>query len=342
MAAANRILLPWQPAMSGERALLAGLLSQLGEAPAGVPLGPGDDAAVVEVDGTPVAVTVDVLVEGVHWHPSMCSAVDVGWKALAVNISDLAAVGAEPTAAVVGLQRPPAMPDTDVERLYAGLRAAADRWGTAIVGGDVVQAETLALSVTAIGALSGREPVTRAGARPGQQVVCVGTVGSAAAALAAVRAGNDIGAELRAAHCRPQALPEAGRALAEAGAGAMIDVSDGLGVDAAHLCRASGVAVRLEGARVPVAPEWAAAAQAAGADPWDLVAGGGEDFALLAAVPAGAAADAARRASDAARVPAAVIGEVLEPSAGGPLVTLVTSGGAGRDITELGYEHGAG
>lgn len=342
VATAIRILLSWRPAMSGERALLAGLLAQLGEMPAGVPLGPGDDAAVVEVDGTPVVVTVDVLVEGVHWHPSVCSAADVGWKALAVNISDLAAVGAEPTAAVVGLQRPPAMPDTEVEALYAGMTAAADRWGATIVGGDVVRAETLALSVTAIGALSRREPVSRAGARPGQQVVCIGPVGGAAAALAAVRAGADVGSELRAAHCRPQALPEAGRVLAAAGAGAMIDVSDGLGVDAAHLCRASGVAVRLEGARVPVAVGAADAAQAAGADLWDLVAGGGEDFALLAAVSAGNAADTARRAGEAAQVPAAVIGEVVEPRAGEPLVTLDTGGGAWRDITELGYEHGAG
>lgn len=341
VASAARILLPRRPAMSGERALLARLLAQLGEAPAGVELAAGDDAAVVRIDGTPVAVTVDVLIEGVHWHPAVCASADVGWKALAVNVSDLAAVGAAPSAALVGLQRPSGTADADIEAIYTGLQAAADRWGAAVVGGDVVQAETLALSVTAIGGLSGREPVTRAGARAGHQLVCVGTVGSAAAALAAIRAGAELAPELAAAHCRPQALPAAGRILAEHGAAAMIDVSDGLGVDAAHLCRASGVTARLLGARVPLAPGAADAARAVGADLWDLVAGGGDDFALLAAVPADAAAEAARRAGEAAGVPAAVVGELLAPTAEASLVTLDTGHGPPRDITDLGYEHGA-
>lgn len=342
VVSATRILLPPRSPMSPERALLARLLAQLGAAPAGVGLGAGDDAAVVEVDGTPVAITVDVLIEGVHWHAAVCSPADVGWKALAASVSDLAAIGATPSAAVVGLQRSPATADADIEAVYAGLRAAADRWGAVIVGGDVVQAETLALSVTAIGGLSGRDPVTRAGARVGHHLVCIGTLGSAAAALAAAGAGAEFAPELAAAHCRPRALPAAGRILADHGATAMIDVSDGLGVDAAHLCRASGVAARLHGARVPVASAAVDAARIADVDVWDLAAGGGDDYALLAAVPADAAAEAARRAGEAAEAPAAVIGEVVASTAGQPVVTLDTGGGAWRDITDLGYEHGAG
>lgn len=329
--------------MSAERELVARLLVGLEAGAgtgAGVALGAGDDAAVVEVDGTPVAITVDVVVEGTHWSPAVSSPGDAGWKAVAVNVSDLAAVGAEPVAVVVGLQRPGGIVDADVDAAYAGMAAACERWGLALVGGDVVTADVLALSVTAIGGLAGRWPVTRGGARPGDALVCVGAVGAASAALAVLAAGGEPAASLLAAHRRPQALPEAGRALAGAGATAMIDLSDGLGVDAAHVCRASDVAARVWAARLPVAAGALEAASAASADPWGVIVGGGEDFALLAAVPAECAEEAAARAGEAAGVPAAVVGEVVERGAGGELVALAADGDALRDVTDLGYEHG--
>lgn len=328
--------------MSAERALVARLLGGLDRQPAGACLGAGDDAAVVAVDGTPVAITVDAIVQGTHWNPAVSSPGDVGWKAIAVNVSDLAAVGADPVAAVVGLQRPRRLADADIDAVYAGMTEACRRWGLAVVGGDVVDAGVLALSVTAIGGLAGRRPVTRGGARPGDRWVCVGEVGAAAAAVAALAAGGEPPPALLSAHRRPQALPEAGRVLADAGATAMIDLSDGLGVDAAHVCRASGVAAELQAHQLPVAPGAMDTARDAGADPWSVVAGGGEDFALLAVVPAGHAADVARRAGEAAGVPAAVVGDVVEPrGAGQATVALVTGDGECRDVTDLGYQHGA-
>jgi len=326
--------------MSAERALVARLLAELSDSAAGGALGAGDDAAVVAVEGTPVAITVDVVVEGVHWNPAVSSPGDVGWKAIAVNVSDLAAVGADPVAAVVGLQRPCGLVDADVEAVYAGMAQACDRWGLAVVGGDVVDADGLGLSVTAMGAMGGRRPVTRAGARPGDRLVCVGSVGAAAAAMAVWAAGDEPAEALGWAHRRPQALPAAGRALAEAGATAMIDLSDGLGVDAAHLCRASKVAARVQADQLPIAPGALDAARAAGADPWEVVAGGGEDFALLAAVPAEDAAGAARRGGEAAGVPAEVVGELVEAHQQAARVALATDDGARRDITDLGHQHG--
>lgn len=326
--------------MSRERALLARLAPLLGTAGEDVALGSGDDAAVVSVDGTAVAMAVDVLVEGVHWRPDVSALADVGWKALAVNVSDLAAVGADPVAAVVGLQLPAGVVDEDVEALYAGLAEAAARWTVQLVGGDLVDAERLSLSVTVIGALRGREPVTRAGARPGHALVCAGALGASAATLAQLGAGVPPDPRLLSWHRRPAAFPAAGRALAEVGATAMIDVSDGVGVDVAHLCRASGVAARLSAAQLPVADGVAEAARETGTDQWDLVVGGGEDFALLAAVPAERADTAVAAAAAAGAVPAAVVGTVVEPDAGGPLVGLDMADGCWRDITDQGFEHG--
>jgi thiamine-monophosphate kinase len=229
----------------GEFDLIAGLAPYLD--------GAGDDTAVVDISGTPVCLTIDVVVDGVHVDRAVSSLDDVGWKALAVNVSDLAAMGASPEAAVVGLSRPAWLDAEGVHALYRGMQAACARWEMRLVGGDTVAAQELSLAVAALGLPPASGAVPRGGARAGDRLVVVGALGAAAAALVQRAAGVAPSEELLAAHRRPVALPAAGQALAAAGATAMIDVSDGLGADLGHICAASGVRVRVGAAALPVA-----------------------------------------------------------------------------------------
>ena len=322
-----------------EFALLAALAPNLAADGAGIDRGWGDDAAVVRVAGAPVVVAVDAIVEGVHWRGDVSAPGDVGWKALAVNVSDCAAMAADPVAAVVALQRAPGWDRAYVTALYEGLHAAAQHWGVALVGGDIVSAPTGALTVTVLGDLDGRAAVRRDGASPGEALVCVGALGGPAAALAALEVGEHPSSALLASHRRPPAHPAAGRALARAGATALIDCSDGLGADLGHLCRGSGVGAQVDAAALPLAEGLTEAAAMLDRDPWELAAGGGEDFALLAAVPAEAAEAAAAAASAAeGGIPAAVIGQTVDDDA--RAVRLVLPDGAVRDISASGFEHG--
>jgi thiamine-monophosphate kinase len=311
----------------GEFALIARLARHL--------TGAGDDAAVVSFGGARLVVAADAVVEGRHFRRDLSSLRDAGWKALAVNLSDLAAMGAVvPRAALVTLLRPASCPDADVEELYEGLGEAARAFGVELVGGDTTAAAELALSVAVFGELRG-EPVWRSGARPGDALVVVGALGASAAALAS---GRDADPGHLEAHRRPWPLLAAGRVLAEAGATALIDVSDGLGQDLAHVCRASGVRARLDWTRLPVAQGVIAVAKALGRDPVGLVCGGGEDYALVACMPAAAAEDAVAAASAAEGVPAVIVGEILAASEGAPLVALEGCGPL-RDIAGLGWDH---
>ena len=291
----------------------------------------GDDAAVMDLDGQ-LVVAVDVVVEGVHFRRDLSSWRDVGWKAVAVNVSDLAAMGARPAGAVVGLCLPAGGAVQDVVALYEGMREACDRWELRLVGGDTVAGPGVVVSVTVLGTVEHGRAVTRAGARPGDRLVVVGALGAGAAALAQVASGTAPDLALLAAHRRPVALPAAGRVLAARGARAMIDVSDGLGADLGHVCEASGVAVRLRARALPVAP---GALEVGG---WKLVCGGGEDFALVAALPPEVAEAAAREAGEAEGVPAAVVGEVTVRGEG-PAVVLELPEGGRLELDHLGYDH---
>lgn len=302
----------------------------------GIPLGVGDDAAVVEIGGTPVALATDALVDGVHFDRAISSTEDVGWKALAVNISDLAAVGARPVAALVALHLPRSATDAAVDGLYRGLRTAADLWEVALVGGDVVSSPVLALTVSVVGEVAPGGPLRRDGARPGDQVVLVGRLGLAAAGLALHRAGAadelERHPELLAAHRRPEALVEAGVALAAGGASACIDVSDGLGRDAGHLARESAVAVTIREDALPAEPAVDAAAAHLGRD--DLALGGGDDHALLATVGSERLEAVRSRVHDAGHR-AHVIGEVTD----GTGVRVRRRDGSTEAAEDRGWEH---
>jgi len=243
----------------------------------------GDDAAIVRVGDGTIALAADALVEGVHADLSLTTVADLGWKALAVNVSDLAAMGCVASRALVTVCGPPA---TDLDGLYDGLAEAAVAFGCAVVGGDLTGSTVLTVSVSVVGnAGVSPPPVSRAGARAGDEVWVSGPLGGAAAGLRGLRAGDpDVPGVLRRAHARPLPRPAEGTAARELGATAMIDVSDGFAADLAHVLDASGVGVELAG--LPVA---------AGAREEDAL-GGGDDYELVWCAPPGTGvADGFRR-----------------------------------------------
>jgi thiamine-monophosphate kinase len=255
----------------GEFGLIAAVTARLPLSPM-VLLGPGDDAAVVAVPDGRVVATTDVLVEGVHFRRDWSSAEDVGRKAAAANLADVAAMGGTATALLVGLAAPADLPVSWALGLADGLRDEAAVVGAVVVGGDTVSAPQVVVSVTALGALDG-PPVTRAGARPGDVVVVAGRLGWSRAGLRLLGRGITDG-PLVDAHRRPRPPYAMGPVLAAAGATAMCDVSDGLVRDLGHVARASGVGVELD-SKALLDP----------AVTLDDVLAGGEDHALVATLP---------------------------------------------------------
>lgn len=252
--------------MTGEFAVIARLRRALPGPPAGQTW-IGDDAAVVYPPSGALVLTSDAVVGGVHVDLSLVGLDDVGWKAVSVAVSDVAAMGCRPLYALMTVCGPP---DLDVDLLYRGVAEAIDAYQCPVVGGDLVAAEQLVISVAVAGETGHRTPVLRSGALPGDRIFVTGRLGGSAAGLRLLREGR-IGADhsLAVAHRRPRARVAEGRAARATGATAMVDVSDGLAADLVHLAEASGVGVALDA--VPVA---------SGATR-DEALGGGEDYELV-------------------------------------------------------------
>ncbi|TNC20329.1 thiamine-phosphate kinase [Amycolatopsis alkalitolerans] len=248
-------------------------------------LGPGDDAAVVEAADGRVVASTDVLVEGVHFRLDWSTPEQVGRKAVAVNLADIAAMGAFPTSVLVGLACPAETDAGLVKRITEGMWAEASGAGAGLVGGDVVQADQLVLSITALGDLRGRPPVTRSGARPGDIVAVHGRLGWAAAGLAVLHRGFRSPVTVANAQRYPEPDYAAGPAAAVAGATAMIDVSDGLLADLGHIAEQSEVGIDVRTDLLEVSRRLVDVGTALGADPLHWVLTGGEDHALAAAFP---------------------------------------------------------
>ena len=254
--------------------------------PPTVLVGPGDDAAVVAAPDGRTVVSTDMLVEGRHFRLDWSTPHDVGRKAIAQNAADIEAMGATATAFVVAFGAPGATPGDDALHLSDGMWAEARRFGASIVGGDLVAAPQWVISVTALGDLGGRAPVRLGGARPGDVVAVIGKVGHSVAGYALWHRAIEEFEDLRRRHVVPEVPYGEGRRAADGGATAMTDVSDGLLADLGHLTDASGVAVDLSRAALSADRDAvAAAASAAGEDPWGWVLGGGEDHALVATFP---------------------------------------------------------
>lgn len=269
---------------AGEFGLIARVTARLAGTPATL-LGPGDDAAVVAVPDGRVVASTDVLVEGRHFRRDWSSAADVGHRAAAANLADIAAMGASPSALLVAFCSPTDLDVGWVEELTDGLAAEARLAGAAIVGGDVSASPVLTVAVTALGDLGGRVPVLRSGARPGDRVALAGRLGWAAGGYAVLCRGFRTPRVLVEAHRRPVVEYPAGPAAADAGATSMIDVSDGLLADAGHVAAASRVAIDLHRSAFEVPEPMADAARALGADPYAWILTGGDDHALLATFP---------------------------------------------------------
>lgn len=253
-----------------------------------VVLSVGDDAAVLDLSGH-VVVTTDMLVENVHFKRQWSSARAVGRKAVAVNVSDVEAMGARPSSIVVGLAFPKDLDQEWVAQFEAGAREECEAAGVSLVGGDLSAAALIAIGVTALGDLGDRAPITRSGARPGDLVAVVGRLGWAAAGLVALQRGFGSPKEMVAEQLTPSVPYGQGIAAALAGATAMIDVSDGLLADLGHIAERSHVLIDVESSLLTVPDGVQRVASATGRPALGFVLAGGEDHALAATFPAGTA-----------------------------------------------------
>ncbi|MCQ1950598.1 thiamine-phosphate kinase [Arthrobacter sp. zg-Y859] len=286
-----------------EKALLGRIFPRLG--PDTALLGPGDDAAVIAAPDGRTVISIDTLVQDADFRllwPSgyRTTGFDVGWKCVAQNVSDIRAMGAVPTSLVVSLTLPGSTEVAWVEELAAGLAAGIDSLAferCSVVGGDLGRGSQIVVTAAVTGDLEGRNPVLRSGARPGDVLAHIGSLGLAAGGLAVLESNVDMAnpgdsedhvlAVLAMAQCRPRPpRTGAGPEAAIAGATAMLDVSDGLVRDAGRIARASGMAIDLDaGYLASRAEQLAPAAARLGADPLAWVLGGGEDHGLLATFP---------------------------------------------------------
>ncbi len=271
---------------TGEFELLALLTPRLPQGP-DVVVGPGDDAAQVRASAGGLLVATDVLVDGRHFRRDWASAVDIGHRAAAQSLSDINAMGGRATAVTVGLATPADVEVAWLVDLSDGIASECASVGASVVGGDLTRSEVLTVSVTALGTLDGPGVAAglRSGARPGDVVALCGRQGWASAGLAVLSRGFRSPRAVVEAYRRPDVPYGAGAEALEAGATALIDVSDGLVADLGHVARASGVRIDLSSAALTVDEPLRAVGAAVGVDPLSFVLGGGDDHPLAATFP---------------------------------------------------------
>ncbi len=333
------------PSMLNEDELVDAIRRVLaGEAP-GVRLGVGDDAAVVEAGSGDLVLTSDMLVEDADFRLGRTSPRDLGYKAIVVNVSDIAAMAASPRYALISLGLPADVDLSWVVELYGGMRAACDEYALSIVGGDLSSAGQVVVSVSVAGSAAPGKVVPRSGARPGDRVVVTGMLGAAAGGLVLAdlapkdvgkAASSDWGRALLEAAARPVARVGEAQTLAAYGATAMIDVSDGFARDMIRLCEASGAGARVRTADVPVAPALASLAGVAKIEPLRLALGGGEDFELIATLPSGAVDAARAELEERFFVALTEVGEIID---GNEVVEVPGDGGAEVPLEDEGWDH---
>ncbi len=304
--------------------------------------GIGDDTAVIKSEsGKLILMTTDMLVEDVHFSLRSSPFRSVGWKALAVNLSDIAAMGGLPACATVALGLPPQLEVGQVEELYRGLAECAEAYDIEIVGGDTVRsAGGLVVNVTLLGWVEPARVVYRSGARPGDVLMVTGPLGRSAAGFTALShdwpaVSCHLADEVIQAHLYPRARVKEGRILSESGfVTAMNDISDGLASEVLEICRASGAGCELDGGRVPYPGAVAEISRKAGASPCEWALYGGEDFELVFTIrPEGV--DPVKSALTEAGCAPAVVGKILPPENG----CLLLEDSRRSPLTPGGYNH---
>ncbi len=288
--------------------------------PEGVILSVGDDAAVFRAHppggSAPHSVTLlttDMLCEGVHFLRNRIPPLDLGYKCLAVNLSDMAAMGAHPREAFVSLALPPDLPVDYLEALYQGMDELARRFEVNILGGDTTSSlRDLIINIALTGTAGESEILRRDKARIGDRIFLTGICGESRAGLELLLSGANDNAypSLRAAHVRPRPQIAEGQFLAASGVRCALDVSDGLSSDLRHIARASGVGIRIDGAALPASPELTQYCRETEKDLTSFQLAGGEDYCLCGAVSPGLAEKTKRRFADRFGYPLAFIGEV--------------------------------
>ena len=306
-------------------------------------IGIGDDCAVIQrPDGMVWLITTDCLVEDIHFRLAFTTLEELGAKAVAVNVSDIAAMGGRPRFGLVTLGLHEATPVRDVEALYEGIRRSCEHYGLSLVGGDTARTPQMLLSIVLIGEQDEGSVVTRSGASPGDILCVTGTLGDSVMGLMLLEEGmttEGASADVRwllQRHLVPLPRLRMGRRIARGGlASAMIDISDGLAADLKRLCAASGVGARVELGRLPCSSPLKAKAQARGLDPRLLALTGGEDYELLFTV----APEKSHELDDEARKPGPVITRIGSVTPAEEGVSVVEPDGRVRPLSEEGYNH---
>ncbi len=304
-----------------------------------VPMAIGDDAALIEaLPGQQGVWTTDLLLEGVHFRRDWQEPRQLGRKSLAVNLSDIAAMGARPRYALLSIACPHDTPVEFIMEFCRGFAALADESEVTVIGGDTTAStDGLVVSVTVGGHVPAGRAILRSGAAAGDAILVTGHIGDAAAGLQLLQAGHagDYPG-LVAAFLEPRARLEAAAAAAKAGALAMTDLSDGLASDLRHICEESGTGAMVEPELLPISDQLKAAADRFGWDREAMMLTGGEDYELLFTLPGDLALQLKPLIAKAASIPVTIIGEIMPAEYG---IRLVGRDGAGRPMPPRGYEH---
>ncbi len=307
-------------------------------------VGLGDDVAVLALPGDELLLaTIDIQIERVHFLPDLITPEQLGARALAINLSDIAAMGGRPWFALVSLALPEATEVEWLEQLYRGMRAVADRFGVAVVGGNISRARSeIAVDVALLGRIRQEQLLTRAGAQPDDRVLVTGHLGEAAAGLQLARypefepdpTDRDFLIER---YLAPIArIPEAALIAAQRQATAMIDLSDGLSSDIGHICEQSRVGVRLWAEELPIPPSVRQVAGWLNQPAWQLALAGGDDYELCFTAPAAAADELAARVAQEIGTPVTIVGEILPAEQGH---RLLLADGQELPLEAAGWQH---